>query len=746
MKLRLGTIEQRVDFDIDKALEDVATTGELEIADIAFVSADIPSELTGITVTLTHDIQANVPAAEIRINAVRASLQQVAVALEGSVEDFDATPVIDLRITSEPISMSEILAEIPVAMVPEMAKTKGEGTLNFLVTARGALDSAGPSVEGNLTLENGMIHYTDLPKSIRDLAIALSFTTNSLDISKFSLKLGDNPVDLVAAVHDFESPTVDARLDASVNLGDLKSVMTLPEGNSLDGSIEAHVKAKGEVDPEDPTTMDVDGTVKLQEVKVVTPALLKPLLVDGSLGLSPAWVSQQLSIDIGSSHMDFQAQLTDYLSLVVGDSTHPGPRPRLTFSLNSPLLNTNEFLPENEAPPEQAEAADEPADPDALLMAAPLPGIDMEGSIVTKKLMYKTIELSDISASMKTIDDVMDVSLRAKMFDGGFRHELDLNARDINNLKIASDLKISRVEIADLLSGVEAFIPEDIPLAAQIKELDKSLSGRITFENSSTTRGGTSAEVSRNLEGTIFARLADGKITGGSILDAVSRTVGKFYELKDIEFDDMKIRARIENEKVYFDEFDIDSRLAGNWGVGGGVGFDATLDLTLSNQLPESISSKILGVQQKGKSAVKNLLGGVPGGDIASGLVDQGGIPVDNDGRVVLLIGLKGPAARPGPTFEGFGGDKRPGEAGESPKEVVTKKIKEEVEKAKEKARQEVRKQKEKVEQEVKQRKEAVEKKVEKEVEQKKEEVTEKKEEAVDKLKEKTGKKLKGLF
>jgi len=327
---------------------------------------------------------------------------------------------------------------------------------------------------------------------------------------------------------------------------------------------------------------------------------------------------------------------------------------------------------------------------------------------------------------------------------------MTMNAQNHRDLKIASVLNIHDVKVDDLLRQSRSFIPADIALGNQLRELDKSLSGAATILSDITTNGGTVPELQKNVKGTVKTKMADGAISGGTILKSVAGKVEKFLPLDRIDFRSMSFASVIKDEKVSIDTLTIASAKTGNWGAEGMVGFNGDLDILLKNRLPKGISDKAMQL----KGAVTQTIGselekrGGSVGKLASGLVSQAakstGPQADKDGRVTFGIGLGGNIAKPVPQSFAFLPPDSPGKSqpAPSPKEQVTKQVKQKIDEQKKqleaKARQEAEAAKMKAEAEAKKQAEAARKEAEK--------VEEKARDATDDAKKKLKGKLKKMF
>jgi hypothetical protein len=362
--------------------------------------------------------------------------------------------------------------------------------------------------------------------------------------------------------------------------------------------------------------------------------------------------------------MNFTGELIDYLSMVMPDSTKKYPRPRLNFTLASPLLNTDEFLPPPDTSKAKAKkapaAASQPQSP-ALLLAAPLPAMDYVGTITTSRLVYQGIELSNLNMKVNGVNDVLNLNVRSGMFKGIMSNDFTLDAKNIRDLKIKTALKIDNVEINEVAHQMKGQFPKEMPLSKELKQLDKSLYGKGIVATDFICHGGTTDELLKTLDGNVYMKLANGRMTGPMI----ESLLGVLQQLQlskssDIQFNDMRLRARIADEKVFVDSMKAMSRYPGDWDASGSVGFDCRMNMLITNRLNKDISTRMLALKAQGVSKAQGVLGQLGkqlGGAASSAaqVVNQSlsdavagaGPQADREGRVNVEVGLSGQVSSP---------------------------------------------------------------------------------------------------
>lgn len=755
-RVTLGDIDQRVDFSIDKELRDVSTTGEMVISDVSVRTAEVPTTLSGFTVTLTHDVWADVVEGKAKINTIRASLQKIFLEVTGEATGLNQTPRIDLAVRTDKIFIADLLAEVPTALFPDIAKLEAEGFIEMAMDLTGTIDSAGiPRLAGHVSFGDGMIKYEDLPKAINGLNADIQFTGTSLTVKRFAFKLGENPVEIMAQVDDFASPTVDAGLKATVDLDDVKDIVELPNGVTVGGMVKSEVTAKGKVDPADPSKLAVDGSIAIADVRATTPEVAKPIVVNGKTDFTNTAIAGDMKVRIGSSDLDVDTRLADYLGLVAPDSTKSYPRPKLSYNVRSSLLDVDEIMAKGTKGAKKGKGESAPAP----LLAAPLPGVDLTGNIAVKKLVYGGVALTNLKTTTSAVNDIVDLDASAGLFKGALANKLHLDARNVADLKMTNRFEVDRVQVSELVPVARGLLGEDQGLYELVKGLNDIVAGQVSLKTDMRGRGATSQDLTKTLEGTVDARLTGGTIKAGKLTASITEAINNFVKVKllkidDIDFREMKVRGRVKEETFLVESLDMSSSSYGDWEANGGIGFDGGLDLVVDNRLPRGISQRVLslkGVAKKGAqslaaAAAKHLDPSLAKGaqDLAGQLVDGAGPVADNQGRITIAMALGGTAAKPTITRAWF----RKGEGGGGQAEPPQKSLKARAEVAKKKAELEAKRRE--VEEQAKRKLEEERARAEAEAKRKAAEAKRKAEEEIEQkkqdVKKEAGKKLKGLL
>jgi uncharacterized protein involved in outer membrane biogenesis len=657
-EFNIGNIDHEISFSIDKQLKDIHTSGNLVLSNVSVKDKSIKKPLSNLTITVSHDVAANLVDGVAQIKQLRLSFQKIFLNCSGTITDLNSNPKYDLSIVSDPVELKDLLAEIPLELAPDLAKLSASGILDLKLAINGRFDdSKHLPVQGSLLLKDCSIQYKDLPKSINSFNTVIHFNDSMLNIEQLKCKLGENPIALRALVSDFKKPLLDLDLKARVNLDDLKEMMVLPQGAAVSGLVNADVSAHGLIDPADPLKLDVKGSTVLENVSVLWPPLVKPAVINGMFTLSSKAIGENMSVVIGGSSLKMNASVNNYLSLLLPDSTKKHPRTSAEFSLSSPMLNVDEFMPQSKEP-QTAQKSENKSSVSAPLIA-PLPGVDMTGTINAVKLIYSGITMDNLMMKVRVLQDIADVDIKTGFSKGSIEELVHADLRNTRDVSFTNNLKVTNIQIAELLNKFGNFIEPSTPLNRELIQLEKSLSGTLNMNSQMSGHGGTSDELTNTLNGSIDAKIADGRISNSLIMKRLSGVIEKFTNVDDITFRDLNAKLKIANQRVTFQQCTINAGEMGDWDVLGDVGFDASLAMKVNNRLSKSMSQKALQLQNAGKNAIKGLLAGTNFGGIGNNLLDNAGIPSDKEGRITLRLGLSGTASDPKPQFLGFGeGDK----------------------------------------------------------------------------------------
>jgi hypothetical protein len=656
--IKIGAINQKVSLSVDPNLEDIKTTGSLTVADISVQTREVPFKLSDITVRSTHDLVIDLKKGNLTINKITGGLQKIGISLTGNVNNFLAEPNFNLQVNSEKIFFQDLLNEIPKSLNPEINKIKAKGYTLFSVLAKGSADK--PTVTGTLSVRQGHFQYTGFSKALEALDIESNFSLNHFNLKNLSLELGKgNPVKVTALIQDFVAPLLNINIDTKIDLSTLKELVELPEGTDFGGKILTDIKINGQVDPANienaSKTVKVVGQVALQKIYAKTPSLKVPVNIDGNVDFSSQYLAPKIKVILGESNIDFDGKLQDFLSFVIANEK--APTPSFDFSVKSKKLLIDKIIVVPEGPKKVEEA--KVAGPPMVLLAAPLPLINIKGDIAFNKVAYGAIDIQKLNTLLSLKNGLLDINTTASLFGGNLSNKLHLNAAKAPTVSLNIKTDVNRLDAEKMLKAVTQELGNQKPIFAQIKNLDGSLSGDLSFNSEFTTQGITDVEVIEKLKGQFRASVLKGVLKPGPVLKALGSSFSKYVDGfgAPIAFDNLVLKGRVENEKLHIDEMDMKSSKLGQIIVDGTIGFDNSINLIVGDKLPRSKSKLILDQQEKlvsgakgGVSKLTKDLGSTASGaltGLTNSVIDNNKIPSDKDGRVTPEVTITGTLTEP---------------------------------------------------------------------------------------------------
>jgi hypothetical protein len=158
----------------------------------------------------------------------------------------------DITFKALETEFKNLISLIPAVFLKDYDKIKTAGKVAFDGYVKGTMsDKTMPGYGLNLKINDAMMQYPDLPTAVTNILADISVdnkngVTNDMiiDIKKFHMDMGKNPVDAKILVNGLSPYKIDANVIAKVNLSDITSMFPV-DGTTLKGLFDLDVKAKG---------------------------------------------------------------------------------------------------------------------------------------------------------------------------------------------------------------------------------------------------------------------------------------------------------------------------------------------------------------------------------------------------------------------------------------------------------------------------------------------------------------------
>lgn len=702
---------------------------------------------------MKFDMNMNLPNMRFEFVENYVKLNALHLGFDGTVAmppqaDPEAEGPIDLDVTFETkeTSFKSLLSMVPAIFLTDFEDIETAGSLALSGFAKGQMiGDQLPAFGLDLTVNDAMFHYPDLPKSVENIAIDLhvknpggSDDNTILDLKKLHAELAQNPIDVTLYMSTpISDPFIRASVNANIDLATIKDVVPLEEGQELTGKVISDIQMEGNqsaIDQERYEDFKAAGSLVLQNLDYQDPEIPYETLIKAcSLSFTPQYAElSQLDMIVGKSDISLTGKVDNIVSWYVADQPLSG-----VFNLNSNLIDLNEFMTEEEGEGAEESAEGEGTEEGGGVAEIPA-GFDFTLNTAIKKLVYENIDITNVNGKMTMADQRASMDhLMMNLMDGA----LDMSGfyETKNPVQPAIDFKL-KIKSWDIVQTFETF--ESVQKMAPIME---SSTGR--FSTGMDLVGLLDQNMDpiySTLDGGGILKTENVQVNSPKALAKIADAV-KYKAIENVTLNNVDVSYRFENGRIEVDPVDFKVGGSTNANFSGSHGFDQTLDYVLKLDAP---------LDAMGGTANKAVAGLFSQANQAFGTNASAPDRVKMD----VLIGGTSDDPKITPKLAGMAGGSNPvddlkdkaKEELNKKKEELENKAKEEIDNAKDKANEEKKKAEAKAKAEAdaaRKKAEAEKKKAEDEAKKKAAAEKKKAEEAAKKkAEEEAKKKVKGLF
>lgn len=176
-------------------------------------------------------------------------------------EDID----LDLTFKAADTDFRSVLSVVPGMFKEDFKDIKTEGNLSFDGYVKGRFnDTLMPGFGTELKVSEGMFKYPDLPQAARNINVDMridnpdgNMENTVVDVRKFHMDMGKNPIDARVLVKGIEVMQVDGNVKANIDLEEVTKVFPV-EGMTLRGLLKVDADAKGTYSEKSMPVIDAD--------------------------------------------------------------------------------------------------------------------------------------------------------------------------------------------------------------------------------------------------------------------------------------------------------------------------------------------------------------------------------------------------------------------------------------------------------------------------------------------------------
>ncbi len=238
--------------DFTQDIFDLTTATEIEELDFALGGDQLLSKKQ-VAVTMT--LEMNLPESKYSFKDNSIRLNDFQFGFDGFVAMPGEDIEMDLTFAAQENSFKSILSLVPGMFTESFEDIQTTGNLEFAGMVKGIYnETTMPAFRLALQVKDAMFRYPELPTPVSNISLDLLVDNKDgvientmVDIQKFHMDMGTNPVDAKILIKDLVRYNTEANISAKLNLQELNQMFPM-EGLDMKGTFHVDLDAKGVYD------------------------------------------------------------------------------------------------------------------------------------------------------------------------------------------------------------------------------------------------------------------------------------------------------------------------------------------------------------------------------------------------------------------------------------------------------------------------------------------------------------------
>jgi uncharacterized protein involved in outer membrane biogenesis len=487
----------------------VASDGSLKIEKARLRGVEV-----GYPITLDYKGSDDLTQDVIRIDQGTLKLGATPVSLTGTINTRPDPSQLDVHVTAQNASISEVARLAGAMGVAFNPGTKVDGRVNADITARGAANA--PALNGRLVAQDVKISGGKIAKPVEAKSIELALTPDAIRSNQFTIASGGTSLNAKFDLQRYTTPQPMIDLGLSTSNAQLGEVLQIAQAYGVSaaddmsgtGVLNLNVHAVGSIKRTEAMTFSGNGS--LQNATLQTASLKQPLHVKNmALQFTQnSVVMQNLAASLGSTNAGGQLTLRNFQA------------PQVQFALTADKLNVNELQQLVVSQPNASASPQQPGNPraaDGTSKAAQpsgLANVSGGGTINVGNIHYNQIDLNDVKATAMLDHGVIRLApITAQAFGGVEQGSITADTR-ATPMTVEMVTNLQRADANKVLSSVS--------------NLKQTLYGLLGVNGQTRfALGASEADIARSLNGKVSLNLQDGKLMNMDMLNELA-SIGKF--------------------------------------------------------------------------------------------------------------------------------------------------------------------------------------------------------------------------
>jgi hypothetical protein len=490
----------------------------------------------------------------------------------------------DMEFGTPQTSFKTLLSLVPAVYLTDYQDLSTTGDFAFSGSAKGVYsdaDSTLPDFTLNLSINNGMISYPDLPEKIQNINLKSNVFVDGRDMDKtvanielFHMELAGSPFDMDFSLKTpMSDPDFKGSMVGRLDLGALMNAVPLDSIN-LSGIIDVSVKMAGKmsmIENEQYESFTATGNMNIKDMLVAMIGYPEVKINNAGFEFTPAYAAMNnTSLNVGGkSDFTLNGRIENYIPYVFSDQTIKGK-----LSMRSKLVDVGEIMSKITTDTTFVE------DTTALTVIQVPKNIDFEFDAFINDFKYDSIIATQVKGQLIVRDGMLRIRQTGmNILDGTISMNADYDTRDTLKPTMEADFDVRNIAVSDAFKTFNT-VQKMAPAA---KGLDGKISSTLTF---SSLLGSDMMPVTSSIDG--YGKIQSEQITllESATFDKIKETL-KLGDKYTNSFKDVNISFTISDGRVYVKPFDIKT---GNlkMNISGDQGLDQTINYIVKTEIPRS--------------------------------------------------------------------------------------------------------------------------------------------------------------
>ena len=539
--------------------------------------------INGVAVKLNARIDADLKKYIFTFKDNELTMNDISMRMDGKMSMPESPINFDIKFASNKTDFKSVLSMIPAIYANDFKGLQASGTMSLSGSVGGRYyKSEYPSINLDLTINNGKFKYPELPSSVDDVNAEMhlhydgKFTDNStVNIDRFHVVLAQNPFDAQLSVKTpMSDPDVTGKIEGKIDLSSVLKVVHM-DSTDLSGIIESNVNFQGKMSSFKNKQYDdlkAEGAVSITDLKYKSSKFKTGVVIHSSkLLFSPEYLDlQAFDMNIGKSDVQLKGKITEFLSYAFSKGTL-----KADFQLTSKFFDANEIL--SGMPTDTTKKG---PDTTQLSIIGVPDRLQVSFAAEMDKLLYSKMDISNIKGLIIVMDQKATLTnLSMNMLEGTIIMNGDYDTREIRKPIVDMGLNLQEIDINSTFKTFNT-VKQLAPVAGNTMG---KISALIMFNS----------QLDKHMKPVYSTTNGKGNVSTKQIEIYNSKTFGKLADkvksekLRHLTLKDININFTIKDGKIKVEPFAAKFG-SGKLTAGGEQGIDQSLNYNMVFTVPRN--------------------------------------------------------------------------------------------------------------------------------------------------------------